>query len=216
MTACVHGLYAITPELVDTAVLLTRVRAALTGGAGAVQYRQKHADAALRVVQAGALVALCKAQRVPLIINDDVALALRVNADGVHLGRDDGSVAEARSALGADAIIGVSCYNEMALADAAAAAGANYAAFGSIFASNTKPGAVRASVALLAEAKHRLNIPIVAIGGVTLGNAQQLIDVDVDAVAVISDLFAAPDITARAAMFHQLFENHVRKKPATV
>lgn len=217
--AIIQGLYAITPETTDTARLLGMVDAALKGGARVVQYRQKSNDVMLRREQAHALRRLLSTHRKPLIINDDVALAQECAADGVHLGRGDGSVASARAALGASCLIGVSCYNEFSRAEAAVAAGANYVAFGSMFSSRVKPDAIRADVSLITRAKTAFldtQTAVVAIGGITRDNTQQLIDAGVDAVAVISDLFDAPDIAASARSFQQLFENHVRQKPTTL
>jgi thiamine-phosphate pyrophosphorylase len=199
------GLYAITPDGVDAKALVQMVSAALKGGARLIQYRQKNVGPRDQAVQARELNELCLASGASLIINDNVELAQQVNAAGVHLGRDDLSVIEARRELGTHKIIGVSCYNRMALAEAAIASGADYIAFGAFFPSQIKPDAVRAELALIAEAKKKFNIPIVAIGGISLQNAPQLIAAGADAVAVISDLFNAPNITAQANAFQQLF-----------
>lgn len=200
------GLYAITPETADTEQLLTQVEAALTGGVAAVQYRDKSGDAARRHEQASELVVLCRQFGVPLIINDDLRLADLADADGVHLGRDDGSVREARIILGKGKIIGASCYQDLALAQAAQAAGADYVAFGSFFPSPTKPAAARADLALLHEAAGALRLPIVAIGGITPANAPLLLDAGADSLAVLSALFDTPDIRAAARALNQLFE----------
>ncbi len=200
-----NGLYAITPEDADTARLATRVRAALAGGARLVQYRNKSASAALRREQALALLAACRAASVPLIINDDLALAAAIDADGVHLGRDDGDVGAARAVLGAGKLVGVSCYDEFARAAQALGAGADYVAFGSVFPSATKPGAVRAPLALLTRARRELTVPVAAIGGITLDNAGQAIAAGASLLAVITDLFLAPDVAARAAAYARLF-----------
>ena len=141
----------------------------------------------------------------PFIVNDDIDLALAVGADGLHLGRDDGDIAAARARLGKDRLIGASCYDQLELGVAAFNQGADYAAFGSAFPSSTKPVAVRAPLRLYREAKVRLKLPIVAIGGITADNADLLIDAGVDAVAVISALFDAPDIEAVARRFSSLF-----------
>jgi len=198
------GLYALTPDESDTAVLVARVRAASAGGAAAVQYRNKSADPALRGEQARALAALCRAAGVPLVVNDDIALALAVDAAGVHLGRDDGDLGAARRQLGPGRLLGASCYDRIALAERAAAAGADYVAFGSMFASPTKPAAVRAPLALLGTAR-QLGVPVVAIGGITLENAREVIAAGADALAVITALFDAGDIAARARAFSALF-----------
>ena len=200
------GVYAIAPETADTESLLTRVEAALTGGVAAVQYRDKSADVARRHEQASELVALCRRYKVPLIVNDDLRLADLTDADGVHLGRDDGSLREARIILGKGKFIGASCYQSLDLAHAAQAAGADYVAFGSFFASPTKPAAGRADTALLRAATQAIRIPIVAIGGITLANAPLLLDAGADCLAVLSALFDAPDVGAAAHALNQLFE----------
>jgi thiamine-phosphate pyrophosphorylase len=202
-----RGLYAITPEEPDTSRLLALVRAALAGGAAAVQYRSKDTSRALRREQAHALAELCRELRAPLIVNDDVALAREAGADGAHLGVDDGDLAAARRQLGPDKLLGASCYNRLDLARAAKAAGADYVAFGAVFASPTKPAAVHAPLALFAEARGALGLPLVAIGGITPENAAAVIAAGADAVAVISAVFDAPDVAVRAYAFKRLFES---------
>ncbi len=198
--ALLRGLYAVTPDLADTALLVARVEAALTGGAAAIQYRNKTATAELKGAQAAALARVHAARGALLIVNDDPALAAAVGADGVHLGEDDGSVMAARELLGPERLIGVSCYNDLERAAAAVAAGADYVAFGSFFASNVKPGARRAEIALLGRARF-LGVPVVAIGGITADNAIDLERAGADAVAVISAVFDAgePADVERAA-----------------
>lgn len=205
-----RGLYAITPEEPDTSRLLVLVSAALAGGATVVQYRNKNASPALRYEQARALAELCRAHHVPLIVNDDVALAWKAGADGVHIGADDGDLAAARQQLGSQSLLGASCYDRLDLAIAAKQAGADYVAFGSVFASPTKPAAVRAPLTLFAEARRAVGIPLVAIGGITPENAAEVVAAGADALAVISALFDAPDITARAQAFTRLF-GHISK-----
>ncbi len=199
------GIYAITPETADTARLLMQVDAALAGGVAAVQYRDKSGDVARRHEQASELVALCHRYNAPLIVNDDLRLADLCDADGVHLGRDDGSLREARIILGRDKFIGASCYQSLELAQAAQAAGADYVAFGSFFPSPTKPAAPRASLALLRDAAPVIHVPLVAIGGITPENASQLLDAGADSLAVLSALFDVPDIRAAAHSLNQLF-----------
>ena len=201
----IGGLYAIMRETDDTAQLLREVSAALNGGAGVVQYRDKSGDAARQHEQASELLMLCQRHAVPLIINDSLRLADLVGADGVHLGCDDGAVREARIILGAQRIIGVSCYQSLELALAAQVAGADYVAFGSFYPSTTKPDAPRADLALLQHASGVLQLPIVAIGGITPDNAEPLIEAGADAIAVIDALFGAPDIQATARRFAELF-----------
>ena len=205
MNARIAGLYAITPDLADTDDLLRRVHAALRGGARVLQYRNKTAAPALRLAQAQALQALCAEFGVPLIINDHLDLAIAVGAAGVHLGSDDGNLAEARAQLGPGRLVGASCYDRIELAQAAIAAGADHIAFGSFFASGVKPDAVRPPIDLITRARQRFGVPVVAIGGITPANAPQLIAAGVDAVAVISALFAAPDIEHAAREFRSLF-----------
>jgi len=188
------GLYAITPETADTARLLAQVEAALAGGVAVVQYRDKSDDVARRHEQASELVALCHRFNVPLIINDDLRLADLTDADGVHLGRDDGSVAKARIILGHDKFIG------------AQADGADYVAFGSFYPSTTKPEAARAEPDLLITAALCLQIPIVAIGGITYNNASPLLDAGADSLAIQSALFDAADPRAAAYQLNQLFQ----------
>ena len=208
MNARIAGLYAITPDLADTDDLLYRVRAAIAGGSRVVQYRNKTADPQLRLTQARALQALCAARGVPLIINDHLDVALAVDSAGLHLGGDDGDITAARARLGAGKLLGASCYDRLELAEAAVAAGADHIAFGSFFASSVKPNAVRPPLDLVTRAKKRFNVPVVGIGGITPSNAPQLIRAGIDAVAIISAVFAAPDIEATAREFQSLFELH--------
>ncbi len=204
-----HGLYAVTPDLDDTAVLAQQVADTIAGGARAVQYRHKTAAPALRRAQAQALLAVCRRAGVPLIINDDLALALELDADGVHLGRDDGEPAAARRQLGSRRLLGISCYNELDRAIAADAAGADYLAFGAVYPSRVKPGAVHAPLSLFAVARTRFAQPLVAIGGITADNARAVIDAGADALAVVSAVFAAADTRAAAARISGLFaETH--------
>lgn len=204
MTSRIKGLYAITPDVIDTSALLAQVEAALRGGAALLQYRNKLAGPDLREAQARALQALCRQHAVPLIINDHVSLALEIDADGVHLGGADGEIAEARRVLGAR-IIGASCYDRLDLAMQAKAQGADYVAFGACFNSGTKPLAVRAPLILFGQAREQAGLPAVAIGGITAENASLAIDAGADAIAVIGALWSAPDIAQSARHFSQLF-----------
>lgn len=203
-----RGLYLVTREMADTAALLAIVRAAIAGGAAIVQYRDKRFDHAARLAQATALRELCHAAGVPLIVNDDVALAAASGAAGVHLGADDASIAAARAALGADAIVGVSCYDDPVRARVAAAEGADYVAFGAWFASPTKPGARNAGPAQLA-AIADLGLPRVAIGGITRDNARIPVAAGAQFVAVISDVFDADDPRAAAAAIAAHFQEPI-------
>lgn len=198
-----HGLYAITPDRVDSA----RIARAIEGGVAALQYRNKLAARAQRLREAQSLAALCRKANVLFIVNDDVEIAIASDADGVHLGRHDGDIGAARREM-KGRILGISCYSSLEAAREAAAAGADYIAFGSVFPSPTKPGAPRAPLSLFSEAR-ALGVPLVAIGGVTLENAPQLLAAGADAVAVISDLFDAPDVAARARAYARLFAHEV-------
>ena len=200
-----RGLYAITPDDELPPRLSAMVREALAGGVRLVQYRNKTAPPPLRRAQAADLLRLCRASEARLIVNDDLELALEIGADGVHLGRDDGDISAARAALGPQKILGVSCYADLDLAAAAAKAGADYLAFGSIYPSATKPNAPRASRALLAEAGRRFALPVAAIGGIALENAAQTIAAGANLLAVVSDLFDAMDIAEQARSYQKLF-----------
>ena len=206
MAKLINGLYAITPETSDSNRLLRDVEAALRGGASMLQYRAKHLAPSVKANQAQALQLLCKKYRVPLIINDDAALAASMSASGVHLGSQDMHIGEAQQSLLSGMLVGVSCYDQLALAIEAEKSGADYVAFGSFFPSPTKPSAVRPALDFLREAKQTISCPIVAIGGITLDNAPSLIEAGADAVAVISALFGANDIEATAKQFSQLFK----------
>lgn len=200
------GLYAITdPQLTPGDALIPAAAAALHGGARVVQYRDKSGDGVRRLREATALVALCRRHDALLIVNDDVDLAAAVGAHGVHLGRDDAQLAAARSRLGRTAIIGVSCYNVLTRAQAAAEQGADYVAFGRFFPSQTKPQAVAADPALLREARAAVGLPLVAIGGITPDNGAQLLEAGADMLAVIHGVFGQPDIEAAARRFADMF-----------
>jgi len=196
-----RGLYAITPDMADTAALLGKVEQALKAGVALLQYRNKIISKDKRLLQARELAPLARGYGVPLIVNDDVEIALSVGANGVHLGKDDGDLAGARAKLSGK-ILGASCYADLDSAKAAIRAGADYVAFGSVFASPTKPGAVRAPLTLF---QSNLGVPLCAIGGITLENAPQLIAAGAALLAVISDLFDAQDIAARATEYRKLF-----------
>ena len=201
------GLYAITDSnLIPAAELAARVAQAIAGGATVIQYREKQLAASERHRQAAELAALCRRHAVPLLINDDVELAAAVGAAGVHLGRDDTAIRTARERLGADAIIGVSCYNTLQRAHAAAAAGADYIAFGRFFPSHTKPDAVQAEPELLQQARRQLELPLVAIGGITPENGARLLATGANLLAVIHGVFGQPDAQAAAQRYTDLFE----------
>lgn len=201
----INGLYAITPDESNTFELLGNVRLALQGGARVLQYRNKSASEELKIQQALALRQLVSEFDCAYLINDDARLAEQVDADGVHLGGEDGSVAAARALLGKNKIIGMSCYNRVSLAHEAVEQGADYIAFGAFFPSGVKPDAVKAEVKMLQAARNELSLPIVAIGGITQQNGATLIGAGADSLAVISALWNAPDIKTSAQEFSKLF-----------
>ena len=209
----VRGLYAITPDFDDPDLLAAKVRLFLAGGGRLLQYRNKRANADLKMRQAQLLRTLTCESGACFIVNDDSALAFSVGADGVHLGRDDGHpqrIAQLRAeSRGAAFIVGVSCYGDLARAREAVDHGADYVAFGSFFPSSTKPNAVRPEITLLREARLAIQVPIVAIGGITLDNAATLIEAGADAIAVVTALFDAPDIATQTQRLTRLFPHHV-------
>ena len=201
-----RGLYAITDsKLLSSEKLVEAVALAIQGGAQMIQYRNKGGDAEQRQWEASDINNMCRPLGVPLIINDDVEMAAQVFAAGVHLGKDDADVAAARAKLGPRAIIGVSCYNDIEQAIAAEKAGADYVAFGSFFPSRVKPDAVKAELELIHEAKQKLTIPVVAIGGITADNGRQLVEAGADMLAVITEVFGQADIRAAAEQFAKLY-----------
>jgi len=200
-----RGLYAITQTKNKTAdIIINEVIAAIKGGAVVVQFRDKESLDAIYL--ADQLVKVCHEYKVPLLINDDIELAIKVGADGVHIGREDGAISEARDRLGADAIIGVSCYNFVEQAFDAQEQGATYVAFGRFFPSSSKPLAASAELDTLRKAKFLLDIPIVAIGGILPENGGPLLTAGADLLAVIGGLFETqPEQSARA--YQALFDN---------
>lgn len=201
-----HGLYAITDSLlIPSEYLVQSVAEAIAGGARVIQYREKGGDQVKRRNEARALRELCREQQVCFIVNDDIDLTLEVGADGVHLGFEDTPIEEARTRLGDDAIIGISCYNELANAEQAVADGADYIAFGRFFPSKTKPGAVPAD-ALLLHWGQQIACPVVAIGGITPENGGALVEAGADMLAVIHGVFGQPDIRAAARAYSALYD----------
>ena len=201
----IRGLYAVTPDIADTDLLLAKVEAALQGGINLLQYRNKLANHKLQTQQARAILPLCRQYNVPLIINDSVKLCLTLDAEGVHLGADDGNLAEVRARLGDSKILGASCYNRFDLALQAEKQGASYVAFGACFPSSTKPNAPVAGLDLFVRAKNELNIPDVAIGGITLQNAPQVLQAGANSIAVIQAIFGANDVKSACTEFSMLF-----------
>ena len=201
------GLYVLTGGGSRTeGGLLEGVAAAIRGGARWVQYRDKDAPPDTRATRARVLRRLCSERGVPLIVNDDVALAQAVDAAGVHLGRDDAPLQATREALGAGALIGISCYDSLDRARAAEAGGADYVAFGRFFPSRTKPRATPAPIALLRRARAALSVPIVAIGGITPENGVALIVAGADVLAVGHGVFGHADVEAAARRYAALFD----------
>ena len=201
------GLYAITDDRLQNDGLLAAVEAVLQGGCRLLQYRNKQEAPATRLAEARELLALCRRYGAMLLINDNAHLAAAVGADGVHLGQEDMPIAEARALLGRQAIIGVTCHDSLALAMAAQQAGANYVAFGRFFPSGTKPSAPPADLQILTQARRALGIPVVAIGGIMLDNAPTVLAAGADMLAVVGDVFNAPDITRRARAYCDLFDS---------
>ncbi len=202
-------LYAITDSrLMPAEQLQLRVEAALKGGCRLIQYRDKSPNPAKRIVEAEQLLRLCKRYNALLIINDDIDLTLSVKANGVHLGQGDAGISEARQRLGRDAIIGITCHDNITLAQEAETAGADYVAFGRFFSSNTKPDANAAPLELVQTARSQISVPIVVIGGICRDNAQQLIANGCDSIAISHGLFAVDDIAAEAEYLLSLFPAH--------
>ena len=200
------GLYAITDQqLIAEEDFSKSVEAALQGGTGIIQYRDKSDKQHKRFQQASLLRALCHQYHAICIINDDIELAKAVNAHGVHLGKCDSSLTVARQVLGENAIIGISCYNDLNRAIEAENNNADYVAFGAIFSSTTKPDASVAGLDIITKAKQQLSIPVCTIGGITQENIQQVIQQGADMAAVISGIFSTDDIKQAATELSQFF-----------
>ncbi len=201
----IKGLYAITPDSADLNTLIQKTQLAIEGGAFMVQYRSKIQDRDVKMQQCAAILRLCRDYKIPCIVNDDVDMCRILEADGVHLGEKDDNIAEVRRILGEDAIIGSSCYDQLNRAKQAQKEGASYVAFGAMFETSTKPNAPRATLELLREAKSQIQIPIVAIGGITVNNAHDVIKTGIDAIAVITSLYDAKTIKETAETFVKMF-----------
>ena len=200
------GIYGITDDaLLPEEILVERVECALKAGLGMLQYRSKNPDKTIKQKVAHQLSDLCKRYDVPLLINDDPLLAKQVNAEGVHLGQADSDLTEARNLLGPEAIIGITCHAQLDLAINAEANGANYVAFGRFFPSRTKPDASPASLDLITEAKQKLTVPVVAIGGINPENGAAAVAAGADMLAVIHALFAGDDVTANTNKLVKLY-----------
>lgn len=210
-----RGLYAITDSALHTGDALEHaVGRAIEGGAMVIQYRDKSDDSDRRHAEATRLIRLCRRHGVPLIVNDDVELALRAGADGVHLGRDDRSLSAARARLGDGFVIGVSCYADAARAELAQRFGADYVAFGAMFPSVTKPDATPAEIATIANVRDRIRVPIVAIGGITPENGPSLLRAGVDMLAVVRGVFGGEDPAVAARRYRQLFDQYEQDEKA--
>ena len=205
----IKGLYAITPDSADLNTLIQKTKSAIEGGAFMVQYRSKIQDRDVKMQQCATILRLCREYEIPCIVNDDVDMCRILEADGVHLGEKDDNIAEVRHILGEDAIIGSSCYDQLDRAKSAQKEGASYVAFGAMFPTSTKPNAPRATLALLKEAKREIQIPIVAIGGITVNNAHDVIKTGIDAIAVINSLYEAKSIKETAETFVKMFHQKI-------
>ena len=200
-----RGLYLVTPDWNDTDKLIAATERAIEGGSTLLQYRHKTASEALQFEQASALLALCRRLQVPLIINDHLDLCERIDADGIHVGGTDASVAEVRASIGKEKIVGASCYGDMQLARDAANSGASYAAFGGFYPSLVKKYEVATSPSIITQALSELSIPLCVIGGMTPQNARPLIELGAHSVAAISSVYAASDHRSAAAEFASMF-----------
>lgn len=201
----IKGLYVITPETANTDELIDKTHQALIGGARLVQYRNKSTDRRLQEKQAKLLLQLCKHSFIPLIINDHLDLALEIDADGLHVGRDDETISEARKRLGSNKILGTSCYNDLERALHAERQGVDYVAFGAFFPSQTKTDTVPVTGDFIRNARNRINIPIVGIGGIEPHNALSAIHSGCDAIAVCHSVYTAKSIKTQTMQFAQLF-----------
>ncbi|WP_206605670.1 thiamine phosphate synthase [Pelagibaculum spongiae] len=207
--ACLRGLYVITDEQLTAGdSLAKKLEAALEGGAKVVQYRDKSHGFDYRLAQALRAQTLCFAYDALFLINDDIELASYMLADGVHLGQSDISLTEAREKLGERAIIGISCEGSIELAEKAVEQGADYIAFGAIYPSKTKPDAATISVDVVQQAKQKFTLPVCAIGGIELSNAQPLLNTGCDMLAVVNSVFGQDDIQQAATSFSQMFEEN--------
>ena len=199
------GLYLVTPDWDDTEALIKATEMALTVGVGLLQYRHKTASGELRLEQASALLKLCRQLNVPFIVNDHIDLCLKLDADGIHVGGTDASVAVVRTLIGKDKILGASCYGDFALAEQAQIAGASYVAFGGFYPSRVKKYEVSTPASIVSKAKSELTVPVCVIGGMTPENAKPLVREGADMVAAISSVYSAADIAAAVREFVAIF-----------
>jgi thiamine-phosphate pyrophosphorylase len=200
------GLYLVTPDWDDTAALINATESALTAGVGLLQYRHKTATGELRLEQASALLKLCRHHNVPFIVNDHIDLCIELDADGIHVGGTDASVAVVRTLIGKDKILGASCYGDFALAEQAQIAGASYVAFGGFYPSRVKKYEVSTPATIVSKAKSALTLPVCVIGGMTPENAKPLVKEGADMVAAISSVYSAADIATAVREFAALYQ----------
>jgi thiamine-phosphate pyrophosphorylase len=201
-----RGLYLVTPDWDDTRQLLEITELGLRGGAAVLQYRHKTADAALRREQAECLQALCRTYQVPFIINDHIDLCLALDADGIHVGGTDETIAKVRATVGPDKIVGASCYGDIALAHDAHRNGASYVAFGGFYPSKVKKYPVTTAPEIVAQSKREIPLPAVVIGGMTRENSAPLVAQGADMVAAISSVYLAGNPQSAARAIADLFE----------
>jgi thiamine-phosphate pyrophosphorylase len=199
------GLYLVTPDWDDTDALIKATETALSVGVGLLQYRHKTANGELRLEQASALLKLCRQHNVPFIVNDHIDLCIALDADGIHVGGTDASVAVVRTLIGKDKILGASCYGDFALAEQAQIAGASYVAFGGFYPSRVKKYEVSTSPSIVSKAKSQLTLPVCVIGGMTPDNAKPLVKEGADMVAAISSVYSTEDIATAVREFAALF-----------
>ena len=199
------GLYLVTPDWDDTEALIKATEIALTVGVGLLQYRHKTASGELRLEQASALLKLCRQHNVPFIVNDHIDLCIALDADGIHVGGTDASVAVVRTLIGKDKILGASCYGDFALAEQAQIAGASYVGFGGFYPSRVKKYEVSTPASIVSKAKSELTVPVCVIGGMTPENAKPLVKEGADMVAAISSVYSAADIATAVREFAALF-----------
>ena len=199
------GLYLVTPDWDDTEALIKATEIALTVGVGLLQYRHKTASGELRIEQASALLKLCRQHNVPFIVNDHIDLCIALDADGIHVGGTDASVAVVRTLIGKDKILGASCYGDFDLAEQAKIADASYVAFGGFYPSRVKKYEVSTPASIVGKAKSELTVPVCVIGGMTPENAKPLVKEGADMVAAISSVYNAADIATAVREFAALF-----------
>lgn len=207
----INGLYAITPDYVDTPLLIDKVEEAVESGVSVLQYRNKVATAQLKMQQASLIKDICVQRKVPFIINDDVALCDTLDADGVHLGKDDSTIDDVRHILGPDKIIGISCYNDMERVETMFSKACDYIALGACFPSSTKPNAPHASTEFIKKVMTQASKPVVAIGGINLDNCRSVLDCGVSAIAVVNEIFSSQDITQTVKTFNEILKTYEQK-----